>query len=140
METVRIADTDAEREACVPVLRELRERLTEEEILDRVTHQYEDGYRLAYVESGGHVRAVAGFRILRNLAWGRFLYVDDLVTLPSDRSKGLGRVLMEWLVERARTQGCDELHLDSGVHRAAAHRFYLERGLEISSYHFGMAL
>ncbi len=140
METVRIAATDAERAACVPVLRELRERLTEEEILDRLAHQYEDGYRLAYVESEGRVRAVAGFRISRNLAWGRFLYVDDLVTLASDRSKGLGRALIEWLVEHARTRGCDELHLDSGVQRAAAHRFYLERGLGISAYHFGMAL
>ncbi len=140
METVRIADTDAERAACVPALLELRERLTEEEILDRVTHQYEDGYRLSYVESEGRVRAVAGFRISRNLAWGRFLYVDDLVTLPSDRSKGLGRVLIEWLVEHAHTRECDALHLDSGVRRADAHRFYQERGLEITGYHFGMAL
>ena len=52
------------------------------------------GYRLAFVQDTDGVVAVAGFRVGENLAWGRFLYVDDLVTLPSHRSKGYGAKLL----------------------------------------------
>jgi GNAT superfamily N-acetyltransferase len=84
--------------------------------------------------------AVAGFRLLENLAWSRFLYVDDLVTLASHRSRGHGQQVLEWLIAQAREQRCDELHLDSGVQRFGAHRFYLANRLNITSHHFALRL
>jgi len=85
---------------------------------------------------------VAGFRIARNLAWGRHLYVDDLSTLPEARGHGYGAALMEWLIDRARAEGCAELHLDSGVgpERESAHRLYFGSRLRIASYHFTRVL
>ena len=59
--------------------------------------------------------AVAGFRVGENLAWGRFLYVDDLVTLSAHRSKGYGSKLLTWLKAFAVREGCMQLHLDSGI-------------------------
>lgn len=75
-------------------------------------------------------------RLGENLAWGRFLYVDDLVTLPERRSAGHGAALLRWLLEHARRAGRDELHLDSGIQREDAQRFYRREGLELSSYPF----
>ena len=74
------------------------------------------------------------------LARGRNLYVDDLATLPDERSKGWGGRLFEWLEAEARRQGCAELHLDSGVQRGGAHRFYFRRRMTISAYHFALKL
>jgi GNAT superfamily N-acetyltransferase len=88
----------------------------------------------------GKVVAVAGYRIAHNLAWGKFLYVDDLVSDASRRSAGHGRRLMDWLIETAEREGCDELHLDSGVQRFGAHRFYLRYGMDITSHHFRLTL
>ena len=79
---------------------------------------------------------MAGFRILNLLFSGRTLYIDDLVTRDSDRSRGFGAALFDWLVEHAKEQGCEHLTLDSGVQRFAAHRFYLNRGMDITSHHF----
>ncbi len=84
--------------------------------------------------------AVAGYRISTNLFYGRNLYVDDLVTAGSERSKGHGRTLLDWLKQLARDAGCDAFHLDSGVQRKRAHEFYLREGLELSSYHFSTRL
>ena len=89
---------------------------------------------------GSKVVAAAGFRLLENLAWGRFLYVDDLVTDAAHRSQGHGDALMNWLMAHARAAGCAELHLDSGVERFGAHRFYLARRMDITSHHFAMKL
>ena len=102
--------------------------------------QRPEGYRLAAAfENGGErAAAVAGFRVGHNLAWGHFLYVDDLSTLPEARRRGHARALLDWLLEEARRLGCDQLHLDSGVglERADAHRLYLRTGMVISAHHF----
>ena len=84
--SVHIATTDTEIAACYPVMRELRPHIAEEQFLFRVRSQEKTGYRLAYIQEPTGVVAVAGFRVGENLAWGRFLYVDDLVTLPAQRS------------------------------------------------------
>ena len=133
---IRIAATNDDIARCFPVMAQLRPHLTPDEFLTRVRRQMEAGYRLALIEENGSVNSVAGYRILENLAWGRFLYVDDLVTDEAARSQGHGKALLAWLTERARQEGCAQLHLDSGHHRKDAHRFYLREGMDLASYHF----
>jgi GNAT superfamily N-acetyltransferase len=101
-----------------------------------VQGQQSQGYLLAFVQAEGEVRAVAGYRYLESLFSGKFLYVDDLVTLPADRSRGFGGKLLDWLIEQAQANHCENLELDSGVQRFDAHRFYFLNRMSISSYHF----
>lgn len=121
-------------------MRELRTHLEPDSFVARVRLQEREGYRLAFLEENGAVSSVAGFRYLENLASGRVLYVDDLVTAPDRRSGGSGGKLFDWLVEQARARGCATLELDSGVQRFGAHRFYLRRRMNISSHHFRLPL
>ena len=106
--------------------------------------QRAEGYRLvgAFDHEEAAAAAVAGFRQGHNLAWGHFLYVDDLATRPEFRRRGLGTALLVWLAREAATLGCEQLHLDSGVglERADAHRLYLSSGLVITAHHFGRKL
>lgn len=133
---IRIATTDSEITACYPVMRELRPHIAEGQFLPRVRSQENTGYRLAFVEQSGAVVAVAGFRVGENLAWGCFLYVDDLVTSPSHRSRGFGGSLLSWLREFAAKEGCAQMHLDSGIQRKEAHRFYDREGMSMAGFHF----
>lgn len=134
--SIRSATTDAEINACYPVMRELRPHVTEAHFLAWVRNQGSAGYRLAYIQDSNVVVAVAGFRVAENLAWGRFLYVDDLVTLPEHRSKGYGAKLLSWLKEEAAKEGCQQMHLDSGMQRKDAHRFYEREGMSATGFHF----
>jgi len=137
---IAFATTDSEISRCFPAVQLLRPHLESTEFVARVRRQRPEGYRLVYLEDGGEIRSVAGFRIQETLAWGRILYVDDLVTADADRSRGYGGQLFDWLVDHARASGCEQLHLDSGVQRYAAHRFYLRKRMEISSHHFSLKL
>lgn len=137
---LKLAATEEEIERCFPVMAQLRTHLTADEFVVRVQRQRQDGYSLVYLEDAGAVKAVAGFRIMEMLWCGRSLYVDDLVTAEDQRSKGYGDALFDWLVEHARAQQCEQFDLDSGVHRAAAHRFYFRKRMEITCYHFSMKL
>ena len=119
----------------------LRAHLADEaEFVRRVDElQRPQGYRLvAVVEGDGSVSAVAGFRVLEMLAYGRVLYVDDLSTLPAARRRGYARALLEWCAQEAVRTDCGSLQLDSNVgpEREDAHRLYFNNGMRISSYHF----
>ena len=137
---IALATTAREIARCSPVMRELRPQVAEKDFVARVQKQQKEGYQLAFLESEGEVRAVAGYRIYDLLFCGRTLYVDDLVTRQADRSKGFGELLFEWLIGRALEDGCEHLTLDSGVQRFAAHRFYLRQRMEITSHHFALEL
>lgn len=137
---IRLAESDSRIAACYPVMRLLRPNLAEKEFVDRVAAQWSNGYRLALAEIEDNAVAVAGFRILENLAWGRFLYVDDLVTAREYRSRGIGTKMLVWLREYGKSQDCKQLHLDSGMQRKDAHRFYLREGMENAGYHFAQNL
>lgn len=134
---IAIATTAETILRCHPVMRELRPLFQNpEQFVERVLRQQKQGYKLAFVESDGQVHAVAGYRFLESLFSGKFLYVDDLVTRESDRSRGFGGELLDWLIEQAREHDCENLELDSGVQRFDAHRFYFAKRMHISSYRF----
>jgi GNAT superfamily N-acetyltransferase len=136
---------EAETHRAARALLELRpHRAPFAALIAQADAQREAGYRLAGSFDAGEdeAAAVAGFRIQQNLAWGRHLYVDDLVTRADRRGRGHGGALMRWLAVEACRAGCEALHLDSGVgaEREDAHRLYFNAGLRISSYHFQRAV
>lgn len=99
--------------------------------------QRPEGYRLvASFDEAGKAVAAGGFRVNHNLAWGHFLYVDDLITLPEARGRGHAAALLRWIFDEAVRLRCGQVHLDSGTERHAAHRLYLVEGMHISSHHF----
>ncbi len=139
-QVIAIAKDDDEILNCYPVMAELRPHVPLDQFLSRIRRQQAIAdYKLAYV-TDGEVKAVAGFRVSECLAWGKFLYVDDLVAKSDDRSKGYGGALLDWLIAYAKDQECEQFHLDSGVQRFDAHRFYLRKRMIIEGHHFGLKL
>lgn len=134
------AVSDDEIASCFDVMAELRPHLERESFVALIRSMQADGFRLACIRTDSRVVAVVGYRISTNLFMGHNLYVDDLVTAASERSKGYGRELLAWLRGIAVENGCRAFHLDSGVQRKRAHEFYLREGLELSSYHFSARL
>src|SRR5262245_59674218 len=133
---IALAETDADIARCFAVMLQLRPHLVEKDFVARVRRIQPEHFHLAFVEAGGAVRAVAGYRYQDMLFSGKNLYVDDLVTDATQRSKGHGRALLQWLIAQARANGCDNFELDSGVQRFDAHRFYLRERMHIAAYHF----
>ncbi len=136
----RIAVTDKEIESCFDVMSELRPKIIKSEFLNTVREMESQGFKLVFIEENTKVVAAAGYRISTNLFLGKNLYVDDLITSASVRSKGYGEVLIAWLRNLAIENKCNTLHLDSGTQRGQAHKFYFRNGLTIVNYHFSADL
>lgn len=143
MKEVTVASSDAEILECFPVFKVLRPHLGDagpSAFLDRVRSQQQRGYEVAYVRDAGEIVSATGYRELEFLAWGRVLYVDDLITDPARLGRGFAGTLMDWLISLARQRRCAELHLDTGYQRHAAHRLYLSRGLQLNCHHLAMKI
>jgi GNAT superfamily N-acetyltransferase len=133
------ADTRLAYEAML----ELRPNIgSEAEFVARVNDvQRPAGYRLvASFDDGDTAAGAAGFHTRDMLAWGHYLYVEDLVTREAARRAGHATRLLDWVLAEAERNGCDSFQLDSSVHRHDAHRLYLRWGLAITGHHFGRGL
>ena len=135
---VRLLEKNTDYTAVLEVLLQLRPNYTLETLAAQVEKQQLNGYQVAYVKSAEGVLGVAGFSMGEKLAWGKHIYIEDLVTNSSCRSQGVGRFFMDWFKAYAVENGCEQIHLDSGVQRFPAHKFYLREGFNIASHHFSM--
>jgi len=135
---ISVAETDDQIAACFPVLQQLRPHLKDRaELVERVKLQNREGYVLAYAaDESGVPAACIGFRRQTRLVHGRLIYVDDLVTSETGRSRGYGAALLDWVEALARHEGIKVIDLDSGTHRTDAHRFYLRQRFAITAFHF----
>ena len=138
---IAIANSDAEILATHDVMKQLRPHVAHSEYVALVRlAEKEIGFQVAAVKHGGEIVGATGFRLCRSLGWGKFLYVDDLVTDDKHRSTGAGKAAFAWLVEYAREHGCAEVRLDSAVYRHGAHRFYLRERMDIACFNFKLEL
>ncbi|MEX3985339.1 GNAT family N-acetyltransferase [Paraburkholderia sp. EG287A] len=143
MSTFRLSliDADQHYQAAFGVMRELRPHLTDAATFSaQVRRQAEQGYRLLAAWQGDQVKALAGYRLQENLLYGRFLYIDDLITTSDARGHGLGARLIDALRDEARRQGCANLVLDTGLGNSLGQRFYFRQGLLATGMHFRQSL
>ena len=102
----------------------------------RMAEIFASGVQMWIVAEGEEVFGVAVFRMIENTHAGRKLYVDDLVTDDAQRSKGVGKLLLDGLTEEARRRGCHTIDLDSGTQRTDAHRFYFRERMVVRVFGF----
>ena len=134
-----------ETHRAAPALLELRPNAgPQDALISRIDVQREDGYRIvaAFDDDERDAAAVIGFKVTENLVWGRYLYIEDVVTRAAGRGRGHAPALMAWVLDEARRAGCGQVHLNSGVdsNRRSAHRFYFNSGMRVSAHHFSMEL
>ena len=122
---------------CFALMRELRPHLTDATAFtQQVIRQQAQGYLLLAAKQDTKVVALAGYRLQENLIYGRFIYVDDLVTSPDLRGQRLGEQLMDAIKAEVARQDCAYLVLDTGLGNALAQRFYFRQGFLSKGMHF----
>ena len=102
--------------------------------------QRPEGYRLFGVFEAGKNNAVAvcGLRTATSLSAGRYILIDDLVTVPQMRGRGCCRLLLQAVAALAQAENIAQIHAaaDAGLERAEAHRLYFRHGFAIGAYRF----
>jgi GNAT superfamily N-acetyltransferase len=137
---IKFAETETDLRKCFDVIKALRPHLTIENLLSLIPEMQKETYRLIFIEKDGKAVSACGFRHLTTLFEGRYIYIDDLSTLPEARGYGHAGALFDFVVEIAKIEGLPAVHLDSGHQRFDAHRLYLNKGMKIVYHHFRLEL
>lgn len=130
METTIIKELQSQDEIlqAFPVMKQLRTHLDEETYLNLINEaQEKEDYRMFAIYDHGEIVAVIGFQPMITLYYGKFIWVCDLVTDSTKRSKGYGEKLLSYVHEWAKANHYETVALSSGLQRTDAHRFYEEK-------------
>lgn len=100
------------------------------------------GHELLVAEEDGVVVGTMVLLVVPNFSHGALPWaiVENLVVDPSRRRRGIGRLLTEYALARAREAGCYKVQLLSGVKRREAPWFYKALGFKTSAHGFRLYL
>jgi len=93
-------------------------------------------YCQATAWDGDSCVAVSGYWICTKLYSGKYMEIDNFVVGEGYRSKGIGKQLLDWMLEEARSNGCQTVMLDAYVENFNAHRFYYREGFIARGFHY----
>jgi len=116
-------------ERSFPVMKELRPHLSFIEYKEIYQQAHlSNGYQIVAVEDGDQIIAVMGYRFISDFVRGKHLYIDDLVSTESARSKGLGSELLKFAENIAQISHCQVLRLCTGIENEGGVKFYDRNG------------
>lgn len=67
---------------------------------------------------------------------GKYLEIDNFIVHPNHRKKGVGKLLTDFVNQKAVGLGCTNIVLDAYTHSFEAHRFYYNQGFGPKGFHF----
>ena len=67
---------------------------------------------------------------------GKYLEIDNFVVNPNYRSKGIGKLLTDYVEKKALELNCSSIVLDAFTGNFGAHRFYYNQGYVPKGFHF----
>ena len=67
---------------------------------------------------------------------GKYMEIDNFIVHPEHRSKGIGKMLTDYVNQRATDLECTMIVLDAYTQNFTAHRFYYNQGYAPRGFHF----
>jgi len=101
-------------------------------LTDMIPHNY---IQIAVFENETCV-GITGCWSSTKLWSGKYLEIDNFVVHPEHRSKGIGKLLTDYIEQKAIDLGCTNIVLDAFTTNFDAHRFYYNQGYVPKGFHF----
>lgn len=99
---------------------------------EMILHNYK---QLAVYDNDSCV-AITGFWTGTKLWSGKYIEIDNFIVHPEHRSKGLGKMMTDYIDVKAKKEGCSMIVLDAYTDNFTAHRFYYNQGYVPRGFHF----
>ncbi|MBF4471755.1 GNAT family N-acetyltransferase [Flavobacterium sp. HJJ] len=79
---------------------------------------------------------LSGFWTAVKLWTGKYIEIDNFIVHSDYRSKGIGKMMTDYIDAKAKAEGCNAIVLDAFTGNFTAHRFYYNQGYEPRGFHF----
>ncbi|WP_236025391.1 GNAT family N-acetyltransferase [Flavobacterium geliluteum] len=101
-------------------------------LLDMIPHNYTQ----IGVFENNICLGITGCWSATKLWTGKYLEIDNFVVHPEYRSKGIGKLMTDYIEQKALEIGCSSIVLDAFTGNFGAHRFYYNQGYVPRGFHF----
>lgn len=119
-----------------PLIQQLNPAVTPEYLDSVLDEMLVHGYRLVVAEEDGDCLGLSGVWTGTKIYSGKYLEMDNVVVNSAHRSRGVGKLLTDYVTDLARAEGCQTMMLDAYLENEKAHAFYEREGFVRRGYHF----
>lgn len=132
----RILTQKAEMLPLCALIQQLNASVTEEYYASILDEMLPQGYRMVAVYEGDECLGLSGIWVATKIYSGKYLEMDNVVVAAAHRSRGIGKLLTDFITDLARQEGCVTMMLDAYKENEKAHIFYEREGFIKRGYHF----
>ncbi|MBU2019829.1 MAG: GNAT family N-acetyltransferase [Bacteroidetes bacterium] len=118
------------------LLNEMYPNLTSAEYANRLEEMVPFRYAQVGVFEGEDCVGISGYWLHTKVWIGRILELDNVIIKKEYRGKGAGKLIQDYLENKAKENNCRVMVLDAFVTNFAAHKFYMNAGYVAKGYHF----
>lgn len=120
----------------IEILNEMYPNLTKEVLSKELDSMLKHNYGMVGVFENNKCLGITGYWIGSKLWCGKYLELDNVIISKKHRSKGAGKLIFDYLKNKAIEEGCTMLALDSYTDNFPAHKFFYREGFIPRGFHF----
>lgn len=133
---IRELSTLREMLAEVETIKFLYPAMTVERYRELLERMIPNRYFQIGIFEGEKCHAISGYWLGTKLWCGPYLELDNVIVSPEMQGKGLGKMISDYLEQKASKENCSILVLDAYTTNYQAHRFYYNQGFGPKGFHF----
>jgi len=133
---IRELTTLPEMTAQLELIQQLYPKITLEKYESFLSEMIPHKYTQIAVFDNEKCVGITGCWFSTKLWSGKYLEIDNFVVDEAHRSQGIGKLLTDFIEQKAISLGCTNIVLDAYTTNFAAHRFYYNQGYGPKGFHF----
>lgn len=118
-----------------PIAQVLNPELSESDYKERIRRMVALNFKMVVALEDDQLLSGSGYWIGTKIYSGKYLEIDNFAILPQHRKKGLGQLILDYLIALAEKEGCAMMMLDAYIPNKPAHAFYERSGFVKRGYH-----
>lgn len=134
--TIKKLSTIEQMLPSLPLIRQLTSEVTEDKYHDMLKEMVPHNYFQVVVYEGDKLVAVSGYWLATKIYCGKYIEIDNFVVDEAYRSKDIGKMLVDWVLEEGKRNDCQTALLDAYVENFKAHKFYYKQGFIARGFHY----
>ncbi len=135
MKTIELTTID-EMLAQIEIIRYLYPNISEEKYKSYLEEMILHNYTQVAVFEDNRCLGLTGCWFGIKLWSGKYLEIDNFIVHPNHRKAGIGKLLTDFVNQKALDLGCSMIVLDAFTGNFTAHRFYYNQGYAPKGFHF----
>lgn len=118
------------------VIQEMYPSLTLEQYSFELDQMLPHNYGQVAAFENNQCIGLTGFWLGYKLWCGKYLELDNVIVSSKHRSKGVGKLIFDYMLEKGKKENVTMLALDSYTSNFKAHKFFYNEGYAPRGFHF----